>query len=139
MKRLFSIAYNPEFLHVWLAFLRIGVAALMLTHGIPKLLKVLAGDFQFGDPLGLGPMASLLLVTFSEAICSLLILLGLATRLATIPLIISCAVAAFVAHADDPFARKEILLLYILIYLTLLILGPGKYSIDSRLGPRRRR
>lgn len=139
MKRFFAISYNPDLVHVWLIFLRIGVAVLMWTHGIPKLMRLLEGDTGFGDPIGLGPTLSFVLVVFSEAICSLLILLGLATRLAVIPLIISCSVAAFVAHADDPFGKKEMLLLYLLIYITLLILGSGKYSIDATIGPTRRR
>lgn len=128
-----------EAAHVWLAFLRIGVAALMLTHGIPKLMKLINGEMQFADPIGLGPEVSLVLVTFSEAICSILIFLGLGTRLAAIPLIISCSIAAFVQHRDDPFGPKELLLLYILIYFTLLILGGGKYSVDSLINPPRRR
>ncbi|WP_247232120.1 DoxX family protein [Telluribacter sp. SYSU D00476] len=139
MKRLFSTDIGLEAAHVWLAFLRIGVAALMLTHGIPKLMKIINGEMQFADPLGIGPEVSLILVTFSEAICSILIFLGLGTRLAAITLIISCSVAAFVQHSTDPFSAKEMLLLYILIYLTLLVLGGGKYSVDSLINPPRRR
>jgi putative oxidoreductase len=139
MKRFFSISYNPDLVHIWLIFLRIGVAVLMWTHGIPKFMRLLEGDTGFGDPIGLGSTLSFILVVFSEAICSLLILLGLATRLAVIPLIISSSVAAFVAHADDPFGKKELLLLYILIYLTLLVMGGGKYSVDATIGPKRRR
>ena len=139
MKRFFSIAWNPDLVHIWLIFLRIGVSVLMWTHGIPKFMRLLEGDTGFGDPIGLGPTVSFILVVFSEAICSLLILLGLGTRLAAIPLIISCSVAAFVAHANDPFGKKELLLLYILIYLTLLVLGGGKYSVDAIINPPKRR
>lgn len=139
MRRLFSVAYNADLLHVWLIILRIGVALLMWTHGIPKFMRLLEGNMKFGDPIGLGSTASFVLVNFSEVLCSLLILLGLGTRLATIPLIISCLVAAFVAHADDPFAKKETLLLYTLIYLTLLVLGSGKYSLDAMISPDRQR
>ena len=138
MKRLFSISYDSSVLNLWLLLLRIGVAAAMLTHGWPKLMKVLGGDFQFMDPIGLGAAPSLLLVTFSEAICSFLILFGLATRLATITLIISCSVAALVAHANDPYAKKEVLVLYILIYITLLVLGGGRYSADAAIVQNRR-
>ncbi|GAB2770092.1 DoxX family protein [Rhabdobacter roseus] len=138
MNRLFGISHNPSYLHVWLLLLRVGVAACMLTHGWPKLMKVLGGDFQFMDPIGIGAAPSLVLVTFSEAICSFLILLGLATRLATIPLIISCSVAALVAHAGDPFGKKEVLVLYILIYITLLVLGGGKYSADAAISQNKR-
>jgi len=106
----------------------------MITHGWPKLSKLLAGgEIQFGDPIGLGPVLSLILVVFAEFFCSILIGIGLGTHLATIPLIFTMFVAAFVAHADDPFRQKEMALLYILIYLTLLVVGSRKYSIDYLL------
>ena len=48
-------------LHFGLLLLRIGISAAMLTHGYGKFMKVLAGDFSFGDPIGIGPTASLIL------------------------------------------------------------------------------
>jgi putative oxidoreductase len=45
-------------------------------------------------------------------------------------------IAAFVVHSDDPFGKKEMAILYILPYITLLILGSGKYSIDYLLSQR---
>lgn len=96
-------------------------------------MKLLNGDMQFGDPLGVGAEVSLVLAVFAEAICSILIILGLGTRLATVPLIITMATAAFIVHASDPFGRQELPILYILAFVTLLITGPGKYSIDQRL------
>jgi putative oxidoreductase len=133
MRNLFTTWYSDFFLNVWLVFLRLGVSGFMLTHGIPKLQKLMRGDMEFPDPIGLGPAFSLILTTFAEAFCSVLILLGLATRLATIPLIITMLVAVFVIHADDPFVRQEMGLLYLLIYLTLLVIGPGKYSVDRMI------
>jgi putative oxidoreductase len=55
---------------------------------------------------------------------------GLFTRLSVIPLIITMLVAAFVAHAGDPFSSKEPALLYLIPYLALLFSGPGKFSLD---------
>lgn len=139
MKRLFSVAYNDKLVSLWLVLLRIGVGMLMLTHGFPKFVRLLEGNLNFGDPIGLGSTPSFLLVVFSEVFCSLLLILGLGTRLATIPLIISSFVAAFVAHADDPFGKKEMLILYILVYFTLLVMGSGKYSLDALINPKKRR
>jgi len=133
MRRIFSTSANNNSLHFWLLILRIAVACLMLTHGWPKMEKLLAGNMQFGDPLGIGSKASFVLVVFAEAICSVLILIGLATRLATIPLIINMVVVIFIVHAQDPFGKKELPLLYLLIYITLLVLGPGKYSVDGMM------
>ncbi len=103
----------------------------MLTHGWPKLMRFFSEDsIKFADPIGIGVIPSLLLAVFSEVVCSVFIILGLGTRAASIPLIITMMVAAFIVHADDPFARKEMALLYLLGYIMLLILGSGKYSID---------
>lgn len=133
MKKLFDTTIHASAVHVCLLLLRVGAAALMLTHGIPKLNKVINGNFQFGDPLGIGSTPSLIMATFAEFGCSLLLILGFATRLATIPLIITMSVAAFIVHTKDPFARQELPLMYLLIFIVLLVLGSGKYSIDSRI------
>ncbi len=137
MNRFFATAPNAPAMHVGLLLLRIGVACLMLTHGLPKLQKVLTGNFAFGDPLGLGSGVSLTLVALAEVGGSLLILVGAATRLAVLPLIVTMLVAAFVAHADDPFGKKELPLLYLFIYTVLLLTGAGKYSVDGLLSQRR--
>jgi putative oxidoreductase len=105
----------------------------MLTHGIPKLLRILEGDFSFSDPIGIGPTASLLLVTFAEAICASLVLIGMMTRLSLIPLIIAMMVAVFVAHAGDPFGDKELGLFFLISFIVLFLTGPGKYSVDQKM------
>jgi putative oxidoreductase len=131
MKRLFQTGTKEEYLNILVLLLRVSIAAFMITHGWPKLSKLLAGgEIQFGNPIGLGPTISLILVVFSEVFCSILIAIGLGTRLATIPLMITMLVAAFIAHGPDPFGRKESALLYFLFYLTLFVIGSRKYSID---------
>jgi putative oxidoreductase len=103
----------------------------MLSHGIPKFLKLISGEeIQFIDFLGIGQTASMVLSVFAEFICSLLILFGFVTRIAAFSLIINMSVAVFVAHAQDPFQKKELALLYLVIYITIVIIGAGKYSID---------
>lgn len=113
--------------------LRIFSGAFIMTHGVPKVKKIMSGDLGFGDPIGLGPEVSLVLVAFAEAICGMLVILGLGTRWASIPLIIAMFVAAFVAHATDPFGTKEKPLLFLIIFVVLLLTGSGKYSLDRRL------
>ncbi|MDG2449762.1 MAG: DoxX family protein [Saprospiraceae bacterium] len=116
----------------WVALLlRVIGGGFMLTHGYPKFQKLLSGNFEFGDPLGLGVGPSLFLTVFAEFFCGLLLLVGLGTRLSSIPLFITMFVAAFVVHGDDPFARKEKALMYLLVYLALFLFGGGKYSIDN--------
>ena len=116
----------------WVALiLRIIGGGFMLTHGYPKFIKLLNGNMEFADPIGLGVGVSLFLTVFAEFICGILIFLGLGTRLASIPLFITMFVAAFVVHGEDPFARKEKALMYLLIYLAIFLFGSGKYSIDN--------
>lgn len=131
MRLLFSNKYNPFVMDAWVLVLRFGVAAMMLTHGLPKLQRLMDGQAAgFSDPIGLGPSVTLIIAVFAEVVCSVFIFLGLATRLSTIPLIATMMVAVFIVHANDPFVRQEMGLLYILVYLTLLVFGAGKYSVD---------
>ncbi|MEQ8524338.1 DoxX family protein [Gracilimonas sp.] len=114
--------------------LRIGAGLIIFTHGLPKLMKVFAGDFSFGDPIGIGPELSLILAAFAEGICGLFITLGLWTRLSAIILSINMAVALFFAHAGDPFSAKEKSLLFLLMFVVILFMGGGKYSVDKKMG-----
>ena len=131
MMKFFHAGTNEKYLDILVLVLRVSLAAFMITHGWPKLSKLLAGgEIQFGDTIGLGPALSLILVVFAEFFCCILIGIGLGTRLASIPLMFTMFVAAFIAHGDDPFRRKETALLYLLFYLMLLIVGSRKYSLD---------
>ncbi len=131
MKKLTSTALDAIWSsHIAIFILRVFSCLFMLTHGFPKIMKVLNGDMSFGDPVGLGAGVSLILSAFAEGICSLFVLLGWKSRLATLPLIINMAVAVIFAHAGDPFAHKEKALLFLLIFVVLFITGPGKYSLD---------
>lgn len=131
MRKIYSTNLNLPSIDAGLLVLRVGVAAFMLTHGVPKLLNLFGSEeIAFADPLGLGATTSLLLATFAEFICSILILLGLGTRLAAIVLIINMAVAFFIFHAQDPFKGKELAGIYLLIFIVILITGAGKYALD---------
>lgn len=118
---------------IGILILRIGFGVLLLTHGYPKFMKILDGDMQFGDPLGLGAGVSLVLAAFAEFLCSILVILGVYTRLATIPIIINMATAAIIVHAADPFGTKEKALLFLVAFIAILFTGAGKYSVDRKL------
>ena len=116
-----------------LLVLRVGVGVAMLTHGYPKFLKVLSGNLSFGDPIGLGQEASLILTAFAEFVCSILLIIGLFTRFATIPLIITMAVVFFIVHGADDFGTREKAFLFLVSYLVLFFTGPGRYSLDKQI------
>lgn len=133
MKKIYTTNYNLPAIDVALLVLRVGISLLMLTHGVPKLITLFGGEeIQFFDPYGLGVEASLTLAVIAEFLCSILLILGLGTRLAVIPLMVTMLTAIFVVHIDDVFTRQELPLLYLLVYTVLLITGAGKYALDFK-------
>lgn len=117
---------------IGLAFFRITTSVMMMTHGYGKFMKLISGNFEFGDPIGIGAAPSLFLAVIGEFICPILIIIGFKTRFAAIPVAITMAVAAFIAHAADPFGTKEKALFYLVAFITIALLGPGKFSIDKK-------
>ena len=105
----------------------------MIPHGWSKFVHYAEQSQKFSDPLGVGSQVSLLLVIFAELFCSFLLLLGLFTRLALVPLVISMGIAVFVIHAGDPMSDKEHALLFFVPYVAMFFTGPGSYSVDRLL------
>ena len=133
MKRLFNTQYSERNIDIAILILRVSLAALMLVHGIPKLMSLVSGDpVQFPALIG-SPEMSLTLAVFAEVACSILILFGLSTRLATIPLIVTMLIAVLLIHAADPFVKQEMGIHYLVGYIILLITGSGKISLDHLL------
>ncbi len=103
------------------------------AHGLPKLMKVFAGDLSFADPIGVGEPTSLILAVIGEFVAGIAMALGLFTRIACIPYLITMLVAAFIVHAGDPWGKMASPLMYAVAAIVLLITGPGRYSLDHRL------
>lgn len=123
---------SPLVKDLGLAFFRVAISALMLTHGLPKFQKLISGNFEFGDPIGIGATPSLFLAVIGEFICPILIIIGFKTRLSAIPTAITMAVAAFIVHSADDFGTKEKALFYFVAFVTVILLGPGKFSVDRK-------
>jgi len=123
---------NPILRDIGLAFFRIAMSIMLLTHGFPKFQKLISGNFEFGDPIGIGAAPSLFLAVIGEFICPILIIVGFKTRWAAIPPAITMLVAATIVHAQDPFGTKEKALLFLVSFITIFLLGPGKFSVDKK-------
>lgn len=134
MRKLFSTgASNSSFTFATL-LLRVGAGSLMIVHGLDKLMHFAEKSGKFADPFHIGMTTSLALTVFAEFFCAAFIILGLFTRLATIPLIICMAVALFYAHGGDFFGEGSAAGLFLVCFIAILFFGPGKASLDRFIG-----
>ena len=133
MKKLISVSYTSSAFNLALLILRVGASVLMINHGYDKLVHFQQYAANFMSFLGLGGTFSLALVVFAEFFCSIFIILGLFTRLAAIPLIINMVMAVWKGHNMDIFGDGEHGSLFFLIYVAILLVGPGRISVDGMI------
>lgn len=131
MKRLLSIRYTDNSVNIALLFLRVALGLMMLPHGYNKLINFASKAARFADPFHIGHSTSMALAIFAEFFCAVFIILGLFTRLASIPLIVAMSVALFYSHQGDIFGQGEKAALYLAGFVVILLMGPGKVSADK--------
>jgi len=107
---------------------------MMVGHGYPKLAGFAEKSATFPDPLGMGNSLSMASAVGAEFFCSLLLVLGVATRLVALPLAFTMGVAFFIVHAADLFQQKELALLYLVAFISIALLGGGRFSLGRSLG-----
>jgi putative oxidoreductase len=130
--KLFAIGTSDTKTSVALLLLRVVAGiSIVVNHGLMKLQNYSAMSDKFPDPIGVGSQLSLTLALGAEFFCGILLILGFATRLIAIPLIITMLTAFLIIHSADPFSMKELPLLFMTMFTVVLIMGPGKYSVDS--------
>lgn len=134
MKRLFSTSYSDNAISFALLLLRITAGGLIITHGYSKLISFASKSATFSDPYHIGSSTSMALIIFAEFFCGFLVLLGLLTRLACIPLIIGMSTVIFYVNHGALTGRAETPVLFLGCFIVLLITGPGKASIDRLIG-----
>lgn len=135
MRKLFSTKTSDTAFTLATLLLRVGAGSIMLvSHGLDKLIHFSDKAARFADPFGIGSTTSLALIVFAEFFCAAFIVLGLFTRLAAFALVIGMAVALFYAHNGDFFGEGEKSALYLLLFFAILLLGPGKVSLDRFIG-----
>ena len=111
--------------------------SLFLKHGTEKLLGFGTMSLHFPDPLHIGAFPSFLFAMISDGICTLLIVVGLATRWAAVLLFVNVFVAWAFIHNFLFFGRGsdhgELIVLYLGAAITLFFTGAGRFSIDALL------
>jgi putative oxidoreductase len=134
MRKLLSTKYSAGAFNAAMLLLRLGLGILMMHTGYNKLTHFSEYQDKFMNFLGMGSTMSLALVVFAEFFCSMFLILGLFTRFAAIPLIITMCVALFKAHNAEFFGDGQVAALFLTGYLVLLFVGPGRVSVDSMIG-----
>lgn len=119
-----------------LLILRLSIGVWMLSKGLPKVGMLVSDEINLPAVLGMSSQLSLGLTLFAQVICSVLLLVGFATRFAAIVLGMNMLVAVVVAHGNDPFVKSEPALHFLLVYVVLLLTGGGKFSIDFLINGR---
>ena len=134
MKKVLSIKYSTGAFNFSMLLLRVVFGVLMIAiHGYDKMTKFSSLQNNFYSFFGLGSKISLILAIFAEVLCALFVVLGLFTRLAVVPLIITMLVAIFSFNAGKPVLQSEAALMYLGAFVTILFCGPGKISIDGMI------
>ena len=127
---LFPVKPDGTFISVILLIVRVVFGVMLMNHGIDKWANYQELSAVFPDPLGIGSPLSLGLAIFGELACSMAFIIGFLYRLAMIPMIFTMCVACFIVHADDPFAVKELAFVYLVVFVLMYIVGPGKFAVD---------
>jgi putative oxidoreductase len=133
--RLLQFRFLPVNADLALLVLRVWFAIPLLTlHGWGKLANFAERSQRFADPFGIGSFASLSLAVFAEVFCSVLLVVGFATRFAALACGITMATAFFFAHGarfTGP-GNGELPFMYLGAFVTLLLAGGGRYSVDGK-------
>ena len=136
--RFLSVAGRLSFLGPTLARLTLGVVFVGTgwgkLHGLEKVTEFFS---ELGIP---APGFNAVLASSAELICGALLLVGLLSRLAAIPLIVVMSVAILTAKIDNLHGVSDLLgfeeWTYIVLLLWIAVAGPGPLSLDRVFAPR---
>ncbi|HVN57439.1 MAG TPA: DoxX family protein [Bacteroidales bacterium] len=133
MKKFLLMTFIPASPDLGLLILRVWAGlSLFRLHGIEKIVNFSGMLQHFPDPIHVGALPGLLFATLADAICSLLVIIGLMTRLASLIIVINLAIVFIFLH-NFSFMQEhgQLVYLYLGIFLSLVAAGAGRISIDN--------
>lgn len=138
MKKLLVKTLSPHPIPVvfdcGMLLLRVAVALeIAIVHGFKKIGVGVAQAENIPNPLHLPEAFNNVFAIAANIVFPFFVLIGLFTRLATLPTLAVTLTGYFVVHRNDSLLLKDTPFIYSLIFLVILILGPGKYSLDNSL------
>ncbi|HEY2649973.1 MAG TPA: DoxX family protein [Puia sp.] len=135
MRKLLSTGYSDGAFNFALLVQRVATGLLLLIlHGLPKISNFREIAPTFYDPLRIGHRNSLILVILAELFCSMLLALGLFTRIVAFIIVFELSVAVFIFHHGQQLKNYELAVVFLTSVFTILIVGPGRVSVDGMMG-----
>ncbi len=137
LAKILRLDFLPQSSNLALLVLRVWIGlSMFFLHGLDKLVNFSAKSEKFMNFMGMGSTASLALAVFAEAICSVLLVLGLFTRFAALSCAITMSVAFFITHEGMLSGPRsgELAFIYFAAFVTLFLAGGGRFSIDAKMG-----
>ena len=136
MKKIFSRLIDPSVTYLLfnatMLFFRVAVGLEMIfVHGFKKLGIGVAEAEKVPNPLHLPETFNYAFAVAANIFFPFLVLTGFCTRLATLPTLAVTLTGYFVLHWNDAGIVRDTPFIYSVIFLFILVLGPGKYSIDN--------
>ncbi len=130
----FSTVPSEKLFDRGMLFFRAAISLEMIfVHGLKKLGIGGTEAEIVPNPLHLPEAFNEALAISANLFFPFLILIGLCTRLATLPALAVTLTGYFVVHWNDALLVKDTPFMYSVAYLLILVLGPGKYSFDHRI------
>jgi putative oxidoreductase len=126
----------------WVALLvaRLTVGVLFVSTGWGKvhhLAKVTAFFAELGIPM---PGLNATVASYTELVCGSLLVIGLASRVASLPLVVTMIVAILTAKRAEVSGLADLFGLvewtYIALLLVIAAVGPGLLSVDAAVAKR---
>lgn len=115
--------------------LRLGAGGFLIYgHGWGKLIHFSQRAERFADPLSVGSPASLAMAVLAEVFCATAVMLGFVTRVAAAVVTFLFLTIVFVVERSKSVDDRELGFLYGICFMTLLLTGPGRFSVDAWLG-----
>lgn len=120
-------------------FLRLFVGIMLMQFGIRQINNFEAAKTIFPAVLCMSPETSLTLMIITELGCSLFIMAGFLTRIMTVPPLLAMTIAEYHLLHDTVKEAPYMLewtqvgylpIMFIGIYFFILLVGPGKISVD---------
>lgn len=132
---LFPQHFRGKGVSFFILVLRVFFGIMFFTHGLDKMMNFSQLSETYPSVLGFGSYMTLMVTIFCEFCCSLFLIAGLLIRVMVLPMIVAMAVAFFDVH-DGFLPEGELALIYMVVFIILYIVGPGRYSLDYLIDAR---